>query len=98
MKVWSIVVIQGEMEWTAFITDGCKGMWVRFWVSLPVPEVGQVTLPLASKALGLMGSLTPSKPGSLTLCLQDLLLQGKTKHFIIIIIENSYYYININCY
>jgi hypothetical protein len=44
-----------------------------------------------------MGSLTPSKPGSLTRCLQAFLLQGKTKHFIIIIItEFSYYYININ--
>ncbi len=38
--------------------DGChywwpRGvLWVRFWVSLPVPEVGQVALPLASKAPG----------------------------------------------
>ena len=55
MEVWSIVVIQGEMEWTAFITDGCKGLWLRFWVSLPVPDVGQVALPLASKAPGFDG-------------------------------------------
>jgi hypothetical protein len=50
-----MVVIQGEMEWTAFITDGCEGLWVRFWVTLPVPEMGQVTLPLASKAPGFDG-------------------------------------------
>jgi hypothetical protein len=96
MKVWSMVVIQGEMEWIAFITDGCEGLWVRFWVSLPVPEVGQFALPLASKAPGFDGSLTPSRQGSLPLCLQAFLLQGKTKHFIIIIIDFSYYY--INCY
>jgi hypothetical protein len=96
MKVWSIVVIQGEIEWTAFITDDCEGLWVRFWVSLPVPEVGQVALPLASKAPGFDG-VPDSFQTRFTYPLPSRFSPPrKTKH--LIIIENSYYYININCY
>ncbi len=51
-------------------------LWGRFWVSLPVPEVGQVGFPLASKAPGFDGVLD-SFPYSLLL--------------FIIIIEFSYY-------
>jgi hypothetical protein len=71
-------------------------LWGRFWVSLPVPEVGQVGLPLASKAPVFNGVLD-SFPSSLASPLPSNFSPPRKKRItLFFIIEFSYYYLLLN--